>query len=270
MTFRILFLGDIVARPGRTIVQEQLPPLREKLQIDAVVANGENAAGGFGLNHSIAQELFAAGVDVITLGDHAFDQKEADILLTQEARLLRPVNYPHGTAGRGFGVFEIAGRKIGILNLMGRVFMRDSLDCPFQASRAHMKLHNLGEHYDALLIDAHTEATSEICSLGHIWDGQATLVVGTHTHIPTADTRILPGGTGYQSDAGMCGYYDSSIGMAFDGVVKRFERGGRFPMQPAAGPGTMCGVLADVGDNGLCAAIQPVRLGGVLQGTEGA
>ncbi|MDD9912514.1 MAG: TIGR00282 family metallophosphoesterase [Alphaproteobacteria bacterium] len=272
MTFKILFLGDIAARPGRTAVQELLPNLREKLGVTAVIANGENAAGGFGISHAVAQEVYAAGVDVITLGDHTFDQKDMDIFLTQEKRIVRPINYPHGTPGRGFATYEIGGKKIGVFNVMGRVFMRDSLDCPFQASRAHMMLHKLGEHYDAMIVDAHTEATSEIAALGHIWDGQASLVVGTHTHIPTADTRIQPKGTAFQSDAGMCGYYESSLGMDFEAVIKRFERAGRFAMQPASGAGTLSGVLVEVSEEkdtkGLATAVRPIRVGGVLSQTE--
>ncbi len=271
MSIKILFLGDIAARPGRKAVQEHLPILREKLGLTAVIANAENAAGGFGLSHSVAQELFTAGVDVIKLGDHTFDQKDMAILMSQEKRILRPANYPHGTAGRGFSIFEIAGKKIGVLNLLGRVFMQGSIDCPFQASRTHMALHKLGEHYDALVIDAHTEATSEIAALGHIWDGSASLVVGTHTHIPTSDTRIQPNGTAFQSDAGMCGFYGSSLGMDFGSIIKRFELGGKFQMQPANGSGTLSGVIVEVseeGENkGLAIKAEPLRFGGILSQT---
>lgn len=273
MTYKILFLGDIAARPGRTAVQEHLPALREKLGLTAVIANGENAAAGFGLNHNIAQELLASGIDVITLGDHTFDQKDAEMILTQENRVIRPINYPHGTAGRGFAVYEIKTKdgkilRLGVFNVMGRVFMKDQLDCPFQASRTHMKMHTLGEHYDALVVDAHTEATSEIAALGHIWDGHASLVVGTHTHIPTADTRVQPLGTAFQSDAGMCGCYDSSLGMDYAAVIKRFERGGKFQMQPASGPGTLSGVLIEVDETtGLATKAEPLRVGGVLSQT---
>ena len=273
MTFKILFLGDIAARPGRHAVRDYLPKLREKLDITAVIANGENAAGGFGLSHAVAQEIFGYGVDIITLGDHTFDQKDVDILLTQEKRVIRPVNYPHGTVGRGFCVHEVNGKKIAAFNVMGRVFMHHvNVDCPFVASSNHMALHKLGEHYDALIVDAHTEATSEIAALGHLWDGQASLVVGTHTHIPTSDTRIQPKGTAFQSDAGMCGDYNSSLGMDFDAVMKRFQRAGRFPMQPASGPGTLSGVLVEIEEEGerkgLAKSVRPIRIGGVLDPTD--
>ncbi|MFZ2619493.1 MAG: TIGR00282 family metallophosphoesterase [Alphaproteobacteria bacterium] len=272
MTFRILFLGDIFAKPGRDVLAAHLPRLREKFGVTAVIANGENSAGGFGIHRTSMNDIFPLGVDIITLGDHTFDQKDAEEILTQEVRLVRPVNYPAGTVGKGFHVYEIAGKKIGVLNIMGRVFMRDSLDCPFQYVRKHQKENLLGVQYDALIVDMHKEATSEMAAMGHIWDGQASLVVGTHTHIPTADTRILPKGTGFQTDAGMCGIYESSIGMDFSGVMKRFERGGKFPMQPAGGEPTLCGVLVEIEENGerkgLCNGIWPIRVGGTLSQSE--
>lgn len=260
----LIFLGDIVARPGRKALAEWLPRLREAYDPVAIIVNGENAAAGRGIHTNTATEIFAAGADVITLGDHTFDQRDSVTLVSQETRMLRPVNYPHGTPGRGFHIYEFSGYKIGVMNLMGRTFIRQTLDCPFQASRQHMALHKLGEHYDALLIDAHTEATSEVACLGHIWDGQATAVLGTHTHCPTADARILPGGTAFQSDVGMCGVYDSSLGMGYDAIVKRFERGGRFQMEPANGPATLCGAVVHFGETGLATSIKPIRLGGVL------
>ena len=267
-TFNILFLGDIFGQPGRDAVQTHLPNLRKRLALHAVVANGENAAGGRGITKEIADELFASGVDVITLGDHTFDQKNTDALLESEKRLLRPANFPAGTAGHGFGIYQIGGLKLGVLNLMGRVFMNATLDCPFQHSLAHMKAHTLGVHYDALIVDAHTEATSEIACLGHVWDGKASLVVGTHTHIPTADGRVLPGGTGFQSDAGMCGVYDSSLGVAYDGPLQKFLKGGHFPFTPARGEATLCGVFVQVAASGptkgRAVALQPLRLGGSL------
>ncbi len=259
-----IFLGDIVARPGRNALAKWVPQLRSFYDPVAVIANGENVAAGRGIHANTAQEIFAAGVDVITLGDHTFDQRDSVLLLSQEQKILRPANFPHGTPGRGFHIYEISGYKIGVMNLMGRTFINQTLDCPFQASRQHMALYKLGEHYDALLIDAHTEATSEVACLGHIWDGYATAVLGTHTHCPTADGRVLPGGTAFQSDVGMCGVYDSSLGMGYDAIIKRFERGGRFQMEPASGEATLCGAVVFFGKDGLATSMQPLRLGGAL------
>jgi len=264
---KILFLGDIFGRPGRKAVKENLAAIRAEHNLDFVVANGENATSGRGLSAAHAQDLLQCGIDVITLGDHAFDQRDITQTLSSEQRVLRPANFTKGTAGRGFNTFTCGDKKIGVMNLHGTVFMRMNVLCPFAASRAHMAEHTLGEDYDALIIDAHTEATSEIAALGYIWDGHASLVVGTHTHIPTADTRVQPKGTAFQSDAGMCGVFKSSLGMDFDGVVKRFENSRPYPMQPAAGTATMCGVIVTVGDNGLATSVTPLRVGGDLQAT---
>lgn len=264
---KILFLGDIFGRPGRTAIKENLASIRTEHNIDFVVANAENATSGRGLSAAHAQDLLSFGIDAITLGDHTFDQKDITNTLTNEQRVLRPANFMKGTPGRGFTTFNHNGKKIGVINLHGTVFMRMNVTCPFAYSREHMRDYTLGEDYDALIIDAHTEATSEIAALGHIWDGHATLVVGTHTHIPTADTRVQPNGTAFQSDAGMCGVFNSSLGMAFDGVVKRFENSRPYPMQPASGSATICGVIIEVNDNGLATSAQALRVGGDLQAT---
>jgi hypothetical protein len=263
---RVAFLGDIMGRSGRAAVVERLPELKKRLDLDFVVANAENAAGGFGVTGKICEELFAAGVDAISGGNHSWDQKEALSYIEREPRLLRPLNYPAGTPGRGAAVFEARrGRKLLLVNVMGRLFM-DPLDDPFAAVERELARHRLGATVDFVLIDVHAEATSEKMAMGHVFDGRASLVVGTHTHVPTADAQILPGGTAYQSDAGMCGDYDSVIGVKKDTSVLRFTR--KLPterMTPAEGEATLCGVFVETEDRtGLARRIEPIRLGGRL------
>ncbi|MGB0921587.1 MAG: TIGR00282 family metallophosphoesterase [Alphaproteobacteria bacterium] len=266
---RILFLGDVVGRSGRTVISERLPDLRRNLSIDFVIANGENAAAGFGITGKILTSLFGAGVDVVTGGNHSFDQREIMGAMDGEPRLMRPLNYPADTVGKGAGVFTAAnGKRVGVLNLMGQVFM-PILECPYQTGEKWLATHRLGRECDALVVDFHGEATAEKMSFAHFVDGRASLVVGTHTHIPTADQQILPRGTAYMSDAGMCGDYVSVIGMEKDEPVRRALKktpGQRFT--PAKGPGTMCGVLIDTDDaTGLTKAVFPIRLGGALAQT---
>ncbi len=248
---KLLFLGDIVGRAARDAIVSDLPGLRSDLGADFVVVNGENAAGGFGITAQICEELFDAGVDVITLGNHAWDQREALVHIEREPRLIRPVNFPAGTPGRGAGLFETAkGERVLVINAMGRVFM-DPLDDPFAAIEREIGACPLGEAADAILVDFHGEATSEKMAMGHFCDGRASLVVGTHSHVPTADAQILPGGTAYQTDAGMCGDYNSVIGMEKDEPVSRFLSkipSGRF--QPALGPATLCGVFVETDAGG--------------------
>lgn len=265
MSLTLLFLGDVYGKPGRAVIKEHLSALRAQHEIHAVVCNAENAAGGFGITESTAQELYDAGVDIITLGNHTWDKPDTPELLQRERKMLRPYNYPPQTPGKGFRVYDIGDKKIAVLNLMGRLFMENGLDCPFQASRALMQEYTLGSDYDALVVDIHAEATSEKMCLAHIWDGKASLVVGTHTHIPTADTRVLEGGTAYQTDAGMCGIYESSLGVAFADALHRFERKGKRHATPAKGEPTLSGVLVKVGANGLASAVKPLRIGGTLQ-----
>ncbi len=265
MSLNVLFLGDVVGKPGRRVIKDELPKFREEKNIDFVVCNAENAAGGFGLDHKSTRELFEAGVDVITLGDHTWDKHEINSVFEQYSKVLRPLNFPKSAPGKGFAIYTTAeGKRIAVLNIIGRSFMNGAYDCPFQVSRALHKEYRLGEDYDALVIDIHAEATAEAVCLGHIWDGRASLISGSHTHIPTADYRIMPKGTGYQTDAGMCGFYDSSLGSEFKAPLHRFENAGKAMLQIASGPGTMCGVMAKVADNGLCEEITPVRVGGVL------
>ncbi|NBX86748.1 MAG: TIGR00282 family metallophosphoesterase [Proteobacteria bacterium] len=266
---KILFLGDVAAAPGRKALSQFLPALRQKHALDVVIANGENAANGRGITLETANEIFAAGVDVITLGDHTFDQKGTEELLANSPKIIRPANYPSGTVGRGATTHTLSnGKKITVINLQGRVFINQQTDCPFQLSKRLMEEHILGQTCDALVIDIHAEATSEKTCLAHLWDGKATLVIGTHTHIPTADARIQPAGTAYQTDAGMCGDYQSSLGMSFASVLPNFFTRGRHAFQPATGEATLSGVIVEAGQGGLAEKIQPLRHGGVLQPTE--
>ena len=265
---RILYLGDIVGRAGRKAVLAALPELREKLQADFVIVNGENAAGGFGITEKIAEELLSAGADVITTGNHAFDQREALTYIARQPRLLRPLNYPAGTPGNGSGLFETAdGRQVLVLLAMGQFGMHPILDDPFAAVERELAACPLQEMADAIVVDMHAEATSEKMAMAHFCDGRASLVVGSHTHVPTADDQILPGGTACLTDAGMCGDYDSVIGMQKEEPLRRFTR--RIPsarFSPAEGEATICGVLVETDDaTGLARHICPLRTGGRLR-----
>lgn len=266
---RIAFFGDVVGRAGRKVLDEHLHQLRLDLKLDFVVVNAENAAGGFGITETIANDLYQMGADCLTLGNHSWDQRDALTYITREDRLLRPCNYPPTVEapGRGANLFTLAdGRRIAVISVLGRLYM-DSLDDPFQAVERELNNSPLGMVADAILVDVHAEATSEKMAMGHFCDGRASLVVGTHTHIPTADAQILPGGTAYQTDAGMCGDYDSVIGMKKEGSVKRFST--RLPterMGPAEGPGTACGVFVETNDRtGLAVRVEPIRIGGRLR-----
>jgi metallophosphoesterase (TIGR00282 family) len=262
---RLLFIGDVVGRSGRAAVLSRLPRLRQDWALDFVVVNGENAAGGFGVTEAICDELLAAGADCVTTGNHVFDQREALVFIERQPRLLRPVNYPPGTPGRGANLFTAArGQQVLVVNVMGRVFM-DALDDPFAAIEREIGACPLGMGCDALVIDMHAEASSEKMAMGHFADGRASLVAGTHSHTPTADAQILVGGTAYQTDAGMTADYDSVIGMEKEEPLRRFTRktpGARF--EPAGGEATLCGVAVEIGADGLARMIAPVRLGGRL------
>ena len=263
---RILFLGDIVGRSGRDAFIARVPGLRAALDLDLVVVNGENASHGFGLAPDMARAFFLAGCDVITLGNHAWDRKEIIPYLETEHRIIRPVNFPPGTPGRGAFVAVLDdGRKALVVNVMGRLFM-DALDDPFRAVQAELQRHPLGRAVQAAIIDVHAEASSEKQAMGHSFDGLASLVVGTHTHAPTADHQILAGGTAFQTDAGMCGDYDSVIGMQKGGAALRFWK--KVPgekLAPAEGEATLCGLLVETDDaTGLARQVAAVRLGGRL------
>jgi hypothetical protein len=263
---RILFIGDIVGRSGRTIVNERLPALVRDWKLDLVVANGENAAGGFGITEAIYRELLDAGVDAVTLGNHAWDQKEALVFIERAPRLIRPINYPAGTPGRGAAVVEAkSGARALVVNAMGRIFM-EPLDDPFAAVEHELSACPLQQGADAIIVDFHGEATSEKQAMGYFCDGRASLVVGTHTHVPTADLRILSGGTAFMSDVGMTGDFDSVIGMAKDEPLQRFlRRVSTSRFEPASGPATLCAVAVETEPaTGLATRVGAVRLGGGL------
>lgn len=267
---RLLFLGDIVGRTGRNAVTEALPGIRERYKLDFVIINGENAAGGFGITESILNDLLDAGADCITLGNHAFDQKETLVFIERQERLIRPLNFPKGTPGKGAAMVRAKnGADVLVINAMGRVFMTE-LDCPFRAVDNEITACRLKSGADVIFIDMHAEATSEKQSMAYFVDGRATAVVGTHTHAPTADHRILPGGTAFISDAGMCGDYNSVLGMDPDEPLSRFlTKIPRTRYEPAMGPATICGLAIDVDDaTGLARKISAFRRGPHLDPVE--
>jgi metallophosphoesterase (TIGR00282 family) len=266
---RILFLGDIVGRVAREAVRDNVANLRQSLNLDFVIVNGENAAHGFGITAAMVEELLDNGVDVITTGNHVWDKSEILSYVENQPRLLRPINFPPGTPGKGAGLFTVGDKNILVINVMGQLFMQ-TLDDPFAAIEREISACPLSEMADAIIVDVHAEASSEKMAMGHFCDGRASLVVGTHTHIPTADAQILPAGTAYQTDAGMCGDYDSVIGMQKEESVNRFlTRMRRGRMEPANGSPTLCGVVVDTDDKtGLANSVEPVRVGGRLATTQ--
>jgi hypothetical protein len=264
---RLLFLGDVVGRAGRSALAERLPALRTAWGLDFVVVNGENATSGAGLSPEHARALFAAGADCVTLGDHAFDQKEMLAAIDAEPRLIRPINFAKAAPGRGFRLFALAdGRKVLVAQVLGRVFMKRPFDDPFSAIEPVLKAHPLGGLAQAAIVDMHCEATSEKVAMGYWCDGRASAVIGTHTHVPTADARILAKGTAFQTDAGMCGDYDSVIGMDKDEPMRRFVTG--MPKErfaPANGPGSLAGLYLETDDRtGRATKVAMVRQGGLL------
>ncbi|MBP2157705.1 MULTISPECIES: TIGR00282 family metallophosphoesterase [Asticcacaulis] len=266
---RIAFFGDVVGRAGREALTEHLPGLRRQLDLEFVIVNAENASGGFGISENSARELFDAGADCLTLGNHSWDQKEALTYIVREPRLIRPVNYPPlaDAPGRGSNLFETrSGKRILVMNVLGLVHMA-SMDDPFAAVDRELEACPLGLAADAVVVDMHCEATSEKMAMGHFCDGRATLVIGTHTHVPTADAQVLPNGTAYQTDAGACADYDSVIGMDKEEPLRRFTtRISRERYRPASGPATICGVYVESDDKtGLALRIEPIRVGGRLK-----
>lgn len=264
---RLLFLGDVCGRPGRSAVSRLLPDLRRQWKLDCVVINGENAAGGFGITEAICDELLAAGADAVTLGNHAWDQREALVFIERQQRLVRPLNFAKGAPGRGAALVEIAdGRRVLVINAIARVFMALA-DDPFAAVERELEACPLGLACDAAIVDFHGEATSEKQAMGYFCDGRASLVVGTHTHVPTADARILPAGTAYQSDAGMCGDYESILGCDRAEPMRRFLEatpGSRF--ESATGPGTLAGLAVETDDRtGLAVRLSRVAIGPVIE-----
>lgn len=264
---RILFLGDIMGRSGREAVAKHLPRLRELLKTDVVIANGENATHGAGISPDCCAELYGYGVDCITTGNHVWDKREIIPYIDRDPKLLRPMNYPAGTPGKGHYIHQLSdGRKILIVNAMGRLFM-DPLDDPFAAMETMLKSHALKLNVNAIFVDFHAETTSEKMAFAHCFDGRVSAVVGSHTHIPTADAHVLAGGTAFQADAGMCGDYDSVIGVRKDIPILRFTR--KMPtekMSPADGEATLCGIFIETDDStGRARAIDRVQMGGILR-----
>jgi len=265
---KILFLGDVMGRAGRAAVAETLPRLRTEWRLDFVVVNGENASGGMGLTGAHARGLFEAGADCVTLGDHAFDQKDMLQAIGNETRIIRPLNFAKNAPGRGHRVFTDArGRKVLVAQVLGQVFMKRAFDDPFSAIDEVLRTHPPGGAVQAAIVDMHCEATSEKMAMGHFCDGRASLVVGTHTHIPTADTQILPGGTAFQGDAGMCGDYLSIIGMDKTEPMRRFVTGmGKERFTPALGAATLSGVYVETDDKtGKATKVSMIRQGGRLE-----
>ena len=264
---RILFVGDVIGRTGRNAIAEHLPAIKRGWKLDLVIVNGENSAGGFGITEAIYHEFIDAGADIVTLGNHAWRQREALVFIERVNALIRPLNFPKSNPGRGATIVEAAtGARVLVINAQGRVFM-EPLNDPFLAIDQELEACKLREGADAIIVDFHAEATSEKQAMGHFCDGRVSLVVGTHTHIPTSDHRILPGGTAYMTDAGMTGDYDSVIGMEKEEPLARFLTGlttGRY--EPAGGIATLSGVAVETDDKtGLATKIAPVRLGGKLE-----
>ena len=263
---RIFFLGDIVCKSGRLAVINNINEIIDKRKIDFVIVNGENAADqGVGITEGISNDLFNAGVDVITTGNHVWDQKETANHIERETRLLRPENISNNSPGKGFGIFKSKnGFKVGVLNLMGNVFMK-KCDDVFKTAEVFKNKYKLKEDFDFLVVDFHGEITSEKMAMGHFFDGKATLVVGTHTHVPTNDVRILINGTSYKTDAGMCGDYDSVIGMNKGNSLNRFLKKNSIKHYPAEGEGTLSGVIVECNaSNGLAYKAEPYIYGGEL------
>ena len=264
---KILFLGDIIGLSGCSAIEQCLPEQIKKNQIDFVIVNGENAAEqGVGITEKIANNLFDSGVNVITSGNHIWDQKETANHIEKESRLLRPNNLFSPSPGKGFNIFTINnGFRIGILNLMGNVFMKKSEDV-FTVAKKFLQNNKLKKDYDFLILDFHAETTSEKMAMGHFFDGKATLVVGTHTHVPTNDARILENGTAYQTDAGMCGDYDSVIGMNKENSINRFLKKKSIKHFPTTGEASLSGVIVDCDiETGLAKNIESFIYGGELK-----
>ena len=259
-------IGDVVGKSGRDAIASHLPKLRESLNLDFVVVNGENAAHGFGITDKICASFYKHGADVVSTGNHVWDQRPIMNYIDNDLKLLRPINFPEGTPGKGFGIYEAyGGKKVMVINAMGRLYM-DPLDDPFAAIEKLLSKITLGYDVSAILVDFHAEASSEKQALGHVLDGRVTAVVGTHTHTPTSDYRILPGETAFQSDLGMTGDYNSVIGMQKKVASERFtSKLPKVRLEPASGEGTLCGLFIQTDDQtGLAISANPVRVGGCL------
>ena len=264
---KILFCGDVVGSAGRKAIEKYLPDLKKDLSIDVVIINAENAAHGFGLTPKMVDAFKKFGADILTMGNHTFDKKDIFESLDKDPSIIRPLNYPDGTIGRGFGIFDTPKGKIAVIQLLGRLFMKPN-EHPFEALDKALASCQLGKDVNAIIVDMHAEATSEKMATGFFADGRVSAVLGTHTHIPTADCMILPNGTGYMTDVGMCGDYYSVIGMTTQSALPRFtseKKEANSRLEPAEKDGTLCGVYIETDDNtGKCTHIRPIRLGAHL------
>ncbi len=264
---KILFCGDIVGRTGRKAIEKYVPKLKSELNLDLVITNVDNASGGFGINQNTCDELIKIGVDVMTGGDHIWDQKDTIGFINNQSNLLRPLNFPKHTPGKGTVIFTTKnGKRILIIHLLGQVFIKNNLNCPFEMVEELLKNYQIGKNIDAIIVDMHAEATSEKMAMGKFLDGKVSAVVGSHTHIPTNDFHIMKQGTAYQTDTGMCGDYNSIIGMQEGVPLKSFltkRRVGK--MEPATGEATFCATLIETDDKtGLAKKIEAIKLDGTL------
>jgi metallophosphoesterase (TIGR00282 family) len=263
---KLLFCGDIVGRAGRQIVINNIPKLKKEHNLDFIIANVDNASGGFGINENNSKDFTAIGIDVLTGGDHIWDKKEMSNYITRDKRILRPLNFPKSSPGAGARIFNsINNKKILVIHLLGQVFIKNNLNCPFEAVDNILKNYKLGENIDAIFVDFHAEASSEKMAMGKFLDGRISAIIGSHTHIPTNDYHIMKKGTAYQSDAGMCGDYDSIIGMQTDIPLRSFlnkRKAGK--MIPAKNDATFCGSIIEIYDIGLAKNIEIIKIGGVL------
>ncbi len=259
---KIIYCGDIVGRPGREVVLNNVDVLRKKYCPDTIIVNAENAAHGFGLTPGICRDLFASGIDAITTGNHVYDQREIIPFLDNSKKIVRPLNFPFPNAGKGFCEVELAnGKKLLVVQLMGRAFM-DAVDCPVQAMENLLKTYIMGANISAILVDIHAEATAEKLAFAHLFDGKVSIIAGTHTHVPTADARVFPKGTAYITDVGMCGDYNSVLGFEPEASIRRLCK--KFPSErliPAKGPGTLYAIFVQTDDStGLSTHIEQIVL----------
>lgn len=265
---KVLMLGDAVGRQGRNAVINNLPILRREFAPDFIIVNGENASHGFGITPKICEEFFLAGIDVITTGNHVWDRKEIIPYIAKENRVLRPYNLPSGTIGNGYGIYSKGGKKVAVVQVLGNIFM-GAAGLAAEAARGVMDKIELIKTADVIVVDFHADATSEKYCMGHLLDGKVSLVAGTHTHIPTADLHIMEKGTAFICDLGMCGPYDSVIGMKKSGPVSRFVNSiNSNHFEPASGSASICGVLVETDDKtGLAKSVRQIIYGGVLTPT---
>jgi 2',3'-cyclic-nucleotide 2'-phosphodiesterase len=267
LTMKILFCGDVVGSSGRKTILENLPKIKAQHQIDFTIVNCDNASGGFGINKNTYTQFASSGIDVITGGDHIWDQREVVSFIAESKKLLRPANFPNSAPGVGFRIYQTAqNKKVLVIHLLGQVFVKYHVSCPFEAAENILKNYQLGKDVDAIFVDFHAEATSEKMAMGKFLDGKVSAVIGTHTHIPTADCHVMKSGTAYQTDAGMCGDYNSVIGMEESVPLQMFLHKRKFnKMTPAQGEATLCGAIVETDDvTGLARKITPIKLGGIL------